>query len=307
MKKLDTLVNIEFEHPGVLFKPGSSVLTDTLEKIRKKALEHVPDAETEQGRKDIWNLSRKVGSCKAFIDGIGKDLIEEHQQIVDETNKERKRAKDSLTELSNEILKPRLDWEVAEAKRKQGHEQALQYIDNLPLHLESSAELESALGQAEAVTVDESWEEYQNEARDAKAKAISTLKDKLARALKSEEDARELERLKKEEAERKQKEREEELRKEGEERAKAEAEKAKEDFTPPATDSPTNRAVGLGDEPKTDTGSRNLSSEIERKRQINRTILDHLQVAPLLLSEGQAKELVKAIALGKIPHLSIKY
>jgi len=95
-----------------------------LQEIEDKAMSHVPDIETKQGREDIASLAYKVARSKTLIDTAGKDLTSEWRKKVENINDFRKHSKKFLDDLKNKVRKPLDDWEaeekrMADKKRKE--------------------------------------------------------------------------------------------------------------------------------------------------------------------------------------------
>lgn len=102
---------------AVLFT--SSGMEETLNKIKEKAMAHVPDISTDQGRKDIASLAHKVARTKTLIDDFGKDRIAEAKKIIDAINPLRKQARDFLDALKSDVRKPLDDYEAEQARIKE--------------------------------------------------------------------------------------------------------------------------------------------------------------------------------------------
>jgi len=112
MKKL-----IEIKKENALDVFTSEKLDDYLQAIRDDVINVTPDVSTNKGRKQIASNAYKITKKKTEIDAIGKELVTGWKlkaKLVDEA---RKKSRDFLDNLKNEIRKPLTNWEISEAKR----------------------------------------------------------------------------------------------------------------------------------------------------------------------------------------------
>ncbi len=107
VKKLD--VAVVFSERG---------MTEILEKIETKAKELEPDLSTDAGRKEIASMAYKVARSKTLLDDLGKGIIADWKEKVDNINKHRKTARDFLDILKEEVRKPLTDWEAEQDRIK---------------------------------------------------------------------------------------------------------------------------------------------------------------------------------------------
>lgn len=101
---------------------------NVLDEIKEFTESFVPDMETKQGRTDIASLAMKIAKSKTYIDGIGKEIVTELKAKPKLIDAERKKARDFLDNLKNEIRKPLTDWENAEKERVEKHDFNLKLI-----------------------------------------------------------------------------------------------------------------------------------------------------------------------------------
>lgn len=227
-------------------------LDELLNKIAAHARSQAMDASTDKGRAEIKSLARKVASSKVAIDNAGKDLVADLKKQTGVIDAARKKARDTLDALRDEVRQPVDEWEAEqdriaeEAREKERMRQ--EYVASMLQHIEDvgngfiggqpqsfgvlfreletkinlddfGAEKEQAVAAiARARAKLEHSQELQRREAEVKAKEEAIRK--------AEEEARakaEAERLAKEQAER-----EERIRKEAAERAAREAEAAKE-------------------------------------------------------------------------------
>jgi hypothetical protein len=85
----------------------SSILMD----IRGEVCKEVPDLSTAASRKRIASLAYKVSKSKTALDELGKQLVAEWKAKSAAVDKERKRVRDELDALRDEVRKPLTDWE----------------------------------------------------------------------------------------------------------------------------------------------------------------------------------------------------
>ena len=209
--------------------------------IKKAVADFTPDVSTAKGRAEIASMAYKVSQSKTYLEGIGKKLADEYKDIPKKIDANRKRIKDELDALRDEVRKPLTEWEEAEKARVQGIKDRIETIRQHAGMSEDSAMTKAAIARLEAVAIDESFAEFATEAAQAKDKALTILRADLEYCLKREAEQAELARLRAEAAKREQEERDRKIaeaaadkaRRDAEEKAareKAEAErKAKEE------------------------------------------------------------------------------
>lgn len=208
----------------VYSKPSG--LDPWLEKIRAEVSGHVPDLTTKKGRDAIASLAFKVRKSKTALDGMGKKLVDDLKDLPRRIDAERKRMRDTLDALADEVRAPLTAWEQAEEDRVQRHRESIEAINTLAANLDdrTSQSIAALLAAAEEVEISAKWEEFEAEAARAKDKAVSALRAALVAREKYEAEQAELARLRAEAEAREQKEREERIARESAERAKQEAE-----------------------------------------------------------------------------------
>lgn len=207
----------------VYSKPSG--LDPWLEKIRAEVTGHVPDLKTKKGRDAIASLAFKVRKSKTALDALGKQLVDDLKDVPKRIDAERKRMRDTLDALADEVRRPLTEWEQAEEDRIQRHKDAIEGIVSLAVNCGESVEsIRAAVAAVETVAIGPEWEEFESEAARAKDKALTGLRDRLVARTKYEAEQAELARLRAAQAEREQKEREERIAREAAEKAQREAE-----------------------------------------------------------------------------------
>jgi len=196
-----------------------------LQKIRDEIDAFVPDVSTRKGREAIASIAYKVARSKTALDNVGKDLVADLKEIPKKIDAERKRMRDTLDAWQEEGRRPLNDWQAAEDTRVDRHQARIQQLrDLVDVETLFAEGIRFKIDNAEAVVIDEGFEEFEAEAHQVKARTLESLRASLARQEKYEAEQAELERLRAETAAREQKEREERIAREAEERARREAE-----------------------------------------------------------------------------------
>lgn len=182
--------------------------------IRAEALAHVPDISTKKGRDAIASMAYKVSRSKTALDEAGKSLTEDAQKQINTVNAERKKMRDELDALRDQVRKPLVDWELAEKERVDGLKERLAGLEAAAPAEETSACIKALTQRVEAVELDDSWAEYKAHAAVAKDTKLTELRKLLAATEQREAEQAELARLREEQAKRDEEDR---LRREAEE------------------------------------------------------------------------------------------
>jgi regulator of replication initiation timing len=329
-----SLVPIESLKAAEVFAPGgvdglvAKVETDA------RALSKDIDGSTPKGRDDLKSLAYKVTRSKTALDEMGKDFVAELKREAGKIDIERRKLRERLDELRDEIRKPVDEFEAKEEARIAGHVANLegllaleQFVGGEPSLDAIASRALSAEGYAEL-----DWEEFEDRANQLLARIPAALQARHAALISQEADRVELERLRKAEgdrveaerlvnAEREQKERDERIAKDAAEEANRRAEAAELQAREAAAQAQMQRAQALRD--------REAAIEAERQRVANiaaqeaaetarreaneshRAKINREAVADLVriagLKEDQAKAVVIAIAQDKIRNLEIRY
>lgn len=197
-----------------------------LEKIRAEVSGHVPDVKTKKGRDHIASLAFKVRKSKTALDGLGKKLVDDLKDVPKRIDAERKRVRETLDALADQVRKPLTDWEDAEEARIEAHKDRILCMQEYTQEASTYQVdfLRDRILYLTAMKVDQSWEEFEPEAHRVKASTLGALNSALAKALAYESEQAELGRLRAEAAAREQQEREERIAREAAERARREEE-----------------------------------------------------------------------------------
>lgn len=178
---------------------------------------------TREGRDRIKSQAYKIARSKTAIDNVGKGLTEEATALIKKINGRRNLASSRLDALKDEIRAPLTEWEAADDKRKQDIKDRINASFGLRALPESSAALRALQDSTIAVELDDTWQEFLEEATKAKDNFLRHLAAKIHDAERAEQREREI--AAEREAQRLELER---LRAAEEERKKAEEERAAE-------------------------------------------------------------------------------
>lgn len=271
------LITIENKRPVDLFKNES--ITDIINSVQDIARSIVTDATTEQGRKDIKSLARKVASTKTAIDDIGKEYVAGIKAEAKVIDAERKRLRDELDALRDEIKAPVVAYENIEKERVAKINERINDIYDISMRVYCTPdEVKKALEGID-VMYDFDFQEFNKKAHDHHVNAKQVLDGKLNGLLAQEE-------LEKQRKEQERKELEARIVKETEERVKREYE-SKE----------------IKEEPKQVKTTK--TSNVDNKRKVNNAILSRF--VELGCPEDVAKSIIKEIATDNINNMFIVY
>lgn len=200
-----------------------------LDKIKEHVRSFVPDLSTAKGRKEIASMAYKVAQSKTHLDNLGKELTADWKKKAKVVDDERKKMREELDALKDEVRKPLTDFEEAEKARIDALNARILAIKALATDVDDDGKKLSSVCLFDNLVVVkvidiESFGEMAKEAALAKESAVRSLEAHIARRTNEEAEAAELERLRREAAEREEADRVERIRKEAEEKAKREAE-----------------------------------------------------------------------------------
>ncbi|MCF7991100.1 MAG: hypothetical protein K9M02_11715 [Thiohalocapsa sp.] len=212
---------------------GPETLEQVLAEIEAAARSIVPDVTTQKGRKSIASVAAKVARSKTFLDGLGKDLVSDWKKRAAAVDAERRKLRERLDDLKDEVRRPLTAYEQAEADRQakirariaeiRAEQEAAHFQDAATAR---SADLEAAIERVALVVIDDGFAEFRPEAEQVKDATLFRLNQVLDRvrtreAAEAKAAAEQAEREARERAER-----EERIRREAAEQAKREAEAA---------------------------------------------------------------------------------
>ena len=363
-KKLQTVPSIKVEEDYSVtvvnkasllsfFKDGAN-LDGLYNVVQAKARALVADVTTADGVSKIKSTARQIASIKKRVDDIGKDVVAELKDLPKQIDANRKKWREDMEALQEEIRKP-----VTEIENRQAEIEEIRATHG-KLALSGSEEIKAAIESLEKIELtDDKWKESLEDATAAVTAEKGALEAMLNAALKKEAEARELEELRKkqEEAERiirEQKIREEAERKAREEaearaaaekarleREKAEAERkaaeaekarkeaeereaeARKNQAPASVDFPVFQGAAAKAEQAPSAPVKKPSKWTDAQKKVNSSILarfaeiiraslpkhiaGHSDQGYELAANEAAKEIIKAIACGKIENIKVEY
>lgn len=168
------------------------------QRVKAEVDGHVPDLTTAKGRGEIKALAYKVTRSKTAIDDAGKKLNEEARAKINAVDAQRRKIREELDALAEEVRRPLTEWEDAEKARiatvKQTRESVIGLGNSSPQ--DGTQEIRDRLMALAEIELDADVlrEEY-DEIAAQKQESHDYLTAHLARAEKAEADAAELLRL----------------------------------------------------------------------------------------------------------------
>lgn len=168
-----------------------------------------------------YNGRASLDSIKKVVQRI--DNLREQPKLVDA---ERKRMRDILDALADEVRKPLDEFEAKEAARIEKHKANVDTLRPAPLDGMTADNIHMLLTCIASVPVDETWEEFEAEAHRVKAATITAYQEALEKRKQYESEQAELARLREEAAERARQDEIARLQKEAADKARREAEEA---------------------------------------------------------------------------------
>jgi hypothetical protein len=186
------------------------------------------DISTRDGRAAISSLAFKVSRSKTALDELGKNLVADWKARSALVDADRRRMRERLDALRDEVRKPLTEWEDAEKSRINCHEialsgiQALVRFDVLEPHPE---DVQRRLDQFEEMSKSpREWHEFAKRANETCTQVHASLIASLDAALRRNAERAELARLRSEAEKQAQRERDERLQHEAAEAARKQAE-----------------------------------------------------------------------------------
>jgi len=193
--------------------------------LRENATQEVPDVTTKKGRDRIASLAYMVARSKTLVDDFGKELVAEEKRRLAMIDAERKNWRDFCDSLKEEVRKPLTEWEQSEEKRKGAIRARLADLEASTCTSGlSSIEIQGVIQWVESVPLDDTWEEFAENAEILKGRVLVNLKIALSKQQTHEAEQEELARLREEKARRDREEHERKIAEEAARKAKEEAE-----------------------------------------------------------------------------------
>lgn len=214
----------------VVYAPGG--VDGILERIEREVRTTPTDISTRPGRAAVAALAYRVARSKTALDELGKNLVADWKSRAALVDEDRRRVRERLDGLRDEVRRPLTEWEDAERARVVGHEQFLSWLEEFAKFdaVEPSAELLAQRIVKLSEIPPREWHEFAKRAAETTAQVLASLRASHDAAVRREDERAELARLRREEEDRRKRDYEEELRRvaaeEARERAEAEAREA---------------------------------------------------------------------------------
>ena len=331
------LIVIPESNVPAVFATGG--LDPILEGIRKEVSGLVPDLTTAKGRAEIASVAAKVARSKTYLDGLGKALVETEKRKLALVDSERKRMRDYLDALKEEVRRPLTEWEQAEEQRVAARRARLLWLHELPIRAVNLQEITEALAAAESTPIDESWAEFAAEAAKVRDATVIILREKLEAEKRLLADREELARLRREAEENIRLRREEEIARQAAEAERTRVEQARRQADAKAAEGllAIERAAALeletarrqqaeaerklaeerlaAERARAAEEAARVKAEQERQAreadQMHRATINRAAAGSMVresgITEEQAKSIVTNIARGLTPHITITY
>ena len=309
------LVSLDNINPIELFTEGDH-LDRLLTDIKRQATEKPGNVETETGRKAIASVAYKIAQSKTMLDKAGKELVREWKEQAKKVDGARKKTRDYLDELKDEVRKPLTDWQAEETAKgvkileEKKHAEAWadaiaeDEIYNREMVL---AEKEAAIAAAEEAKI--AAEAEAKAERDQAEREEQIRKDAAAAAVKQAEakaQAKLAEAEAKVTAEREAKEQAERDHIAAEERAKIEQELAVKQATEAAERKAREEQAAIeAKEAEAEAKADKLAANKRHREKIHEEATGALVVGGL--PAHIATEVVNLVASGDIEHMSVNY
>lgn len=195
-----------------------------LQKIRDEVRAFVPDTSTAKGRAAIASIAHKVAKSRTALDDAGKKLVAELKEVPKLIDAERKRMRESLEALQEEVRRPLNEWQAAEDARVVQHQAVIKHIENTDTAGMSAALIGAKIQDLDSCEINQELEEFEADAHRAKAASLIILRQAMQDQEKLEAEQAELIKLRAEKEAQDQKARETRIAQEAADKARIEAE-----------------------------------------------------------------------------------
>jgi hypothetical protein len=210
--------------PEVYKKDG---LNPYIEFIKDQVSGEAPDLSSKKGRDRIASLAAQVSRSKSAIEKPGREYLKHLKSLPKVVETELRGFVNSCDALRDEVRKPLTDWEKADADRIDSHKEKIEQIKHYmedQFNYMSTDMVNNYIHELEEFEPSGDFEEFEEEAVNAYAKARLFLITAHQKQAETEKQTAELEELRRKEAEREQKERDERIASEAVEAARNAAE-----------------------------------------------------------------------------------
>tara|TARA_Y100000310_G_scaffold345177_1_gene462388 strand:- start:2310 stop:3389 length:1080 start_codon:yes stop_codon:yes gene_type:complete len=224
---MDELLVVPPANIAVVFSEGGS--DPIIARIKKELELFVPDVITKKRRAEIASVAHKIARSKTYLDGLGKELVAgiKRQSIV--IDSERKKIRDELDLLKDQVRQPLTEWEDTERTRIQNIRDRIEFIRGTAnSSFVDSAHIQKELESIKRIRIDDFFAEFAEEASLAKEHVVITLEAAVIVRKKEEEEAAEQTRIRQEQAKEVRRKHDEQIAQEAAARAQKEAEEKAE-------------------------------------------------------------------------------
>ncbi|KTC09896.1 hypothetical protein AO391_25125 [Pseudomonas marginalis ICMP 9505] len=195
-----------------------------LQKIRDEVRAFVPDTSTAKGRAAIASIAHKVAKSRTALDDAGKKLVAELKEVPKLIDAERKRMRESLEALQEEVRRPLNEWQAAEDARVAQHHAVIKHIENTDTAGMSAALIGAKIQDLDSCEINQELEEFEADAHRAKAASLVILRQAMQDQEKFEAEQAELIKLRAEKEAQEQKDHETRIAQEAADKARIETE-----------------------------------------------------------------------------------
>ncbi|WXF85517.1 hypothetical protein WDV92_13925 [Pseudomonas syringae pv. atrofaciens] len=223
-RQVITIDDISADNAPAIYVTGG--LNQFLEAVTAEVTAEVPDLTTAKGRARIASLANKVSKSKKAVEDPGRDYLKRLKEMPKVVETELREFVNSMNALRDATRKPLTDWEEANDRRIDAHNDGIQRIKDMAVFAEtpSAAHVAQVIADLEMVAIDDDWDEFITDAAQAKDRSLAALRTLLVDRAKHEAELAEIARFSAEKAEREQKERDAEIARQAVELAQRESE-----------------------------------------------------------------------------------
>ncbi len=195
-----------------------------LQKIRDEVRAFVPDTSTVKGRAAIASIAFRVAKSRIALDDAGKKLVAELKEVPKLIDAERKRMRESLESLQEEVRRPLNEWQAAEDARVARHQAIIKHIENTDTAGMSAALISAKVQDLDSCEINQELEEFEADAHRAKTASLVILRQAMQDQEKFEAEQAELIKLRAEKEAQEQKDRDTRIAQEAADKARIETE-----------------------------------------------------------------------------------
>ncbi|UBT78772.1 hypothetical protein LCH33_002135 [Pseudomonas amygdali] len=219
-----TIDDISADNAPVIYVAGG--LNQFLQAVTAEVTAEVPDLTTRKGRDRIASLAAKVSSSKVAVEKPGREYLKRLKEMPKVVETELREFVTKMDALRDVTRKPLTDWEEANDRRIDAHNDGIQRIKDLAVFAEtpSAANVAQIIADLELVEINDSWEEFLAEAAQAKDRSLASLRTLLADRTKHEAELAAIAQFNAEQAKRDQEARDAEIARKAAEQARIDAE-----------------------------------------------------------------------------------